>query len=189
MIDDNDFQDVYTESFSTNASTPYPFDLDGKKITFTPIDATTYQGNTDPVASFPTDPTGSTILANNGAAVVAMSSGSVQFGYWKITGLSVQPTVFGTTYPQIYVNTAGNVSFESGDTGGDSSPSQHFTNGRKRVSLFGNYMDLSKGGTVSYKVINTAGAQRVVVTYVNVPYLLHIVAGPQCGVGYGRTGT
>ena len=135
------------------------------------------------MAAFPTDPTGSTILANNGAAVVAMTSGSVCLGYWKLTGLTVQPTVFGTSYPQIYVNTAGNVSFESGDTSGDSSPSQHFTNGRKRVSLFGNYMDLSKGGTVSYKFITTAGAQRVVVTYQNVPDLLHTVAGPQCAAG------
>ncbi len=32
MIDDNDFQDVYTESFSTTASAPYPFDLDGKNV-------------------------------------------------------------------------------------------------------------------------------------------------------------
>ena len=31
MIDDNDFQDVYTETFSTNTSTPYPFDLEGKE--------------------------------------------------------------------------------------------------------------------------------------------------------------
>ena len=169
MIDDNDFQDVYTESFSSAAATLYPFDRDGKTVTFTPTSATSYQGNTDPASAFPTDPTGGTILVNNGAAVVPVTSGSVQFGYWQLTGLLVQPKMFGTTYSQIFVNTAGNVTFESGDTNGDSTPSQHFTSGRKRVSLSGNYMDLSKGGTISYKVITTPGVQRVVVTYVNVP--------------------
>ena len=39
MIDDNDFQEVYTEAFSSSTSTPYPFDLDGKKVTFTPLGA------------------------------------------------------------------------------------------------------------------------------------------------------
>ena len=170
MIDDNEFTDAYTESFSSTASTLYPFDLDGKKVTFTPLTSATYRGNTDAVSAFPTNPSGGTILATNGAPVVAVTgTGTLQFGFWQITGLAVQPKVFGTTYSQIFINTAGNVSFESGDTGGDSTPSSHFISGRKRVSVFGNYMDLSKGGTVSYRVISTPGAQRVVVTFANVP--------------------
>ncbi|OAI43146.1 hypothetical protein AYO41_02820 [Verrucomicrobia bacterium SCGC AG-212-E04] len=166
MIDDNDFTDNYTESFTTGT---YPFDLDGKRLTFTPLTGTTYQGNCDVALSYPTDPTGGTVLVNNGALVVPVTSGSIQFGYWQVTGLAAQPKVFGTTFSQIFINTAGNVSFESGDTGSDSTPSSHFTSGRRRVSLFGNYMDLTQGGKISYKVITTAGAQRVVVTYENVP--------------------
>ena len=169
MIDDNDFTDNYTESFSSGVSTPYPFDLDGKKLTFTPLTSATYQGNTDPANAFPTDPTGGTVLVNNGSLVVPVTSGSIQFGYWNITGLAVQPKLFGTTYSQIFINTAGNVSFESGDTNSDSTPASHFISGQKRVSLFGNYMDLTKGGKVSYQIINTAGAQRIVVTFENVP--------------------
>ncbi len=168
IIVDNPTVDVYTEAFSSGASAN-PFDLNGRKIIFTPLTATTYRGGCDPADAFPTDPTGGTNLATGNTAVVPLAGGNLDDGYWQITGLTVQPKIFGTSFPQIYVNTNGNISFESGDAGSDSSYTQHFTSGRKRVSLFGADLDPSKGGTVSYQVISTAGAQRVVVTFANVP--------------------
>ncbi len=167
-IIDNDTADLYTEAFASGANSN-PFDLNGRKVTFAPLTATTYRGASDPISAFPTDPAGGITLVANGVAAVPVTSGSLDDGFWQITGLPVLPTVFGTTFSQIFVNTNGNISFESGDSGSDSSPSQHFTSGRRRVSLFGADLDPGVGGTVSYKVIATAGAQRVVVTFANVP--------------------
>ena len=167
-IIDNDSVDVYTEAFTAGASAN-PFDLNGRRITFTPLSATTYRGNCDPAGAFPTDPTGGINLATGNVAVVPITGGSLDDGYWQITGLTVLPKIFGTSFPQIYVNTNGNISFESGDAGSDSTYTQHFISGRKRVSLFGLDLDPSKGGTVSYKIISTVGAERVVVTFANVP--------------------
>ncbi len=168
VIVDNDSTDLYTEAF-VSGSSPNPFDLNGRKLTFTPTSATAYRGICDAAAAFPTDPTGGTVLATNNAAVVGVTSGTLDDGYWQLTGLAAQPTIFGTVYPTIYVNTNGNVSFGSGDAGTDSYTFQHFVSGRKRVSLFGQDLDATKGGTISYNVVTTAGQQRVVVTFANVP--------------------
>ncbi len=166
-IADNDAPDVYTETFASGATTLRPFDLNNRRLTFTPTSAAAYAGASDPALGFPVDPAGGTVLAAGGAATVALTSGTLTGGSWRVSGLSVSPKLFGQAFSQIYVNTSGNVTFESGDNGSDSAPSLHFTSGRRRVSLFGASLDLSKGGTISYRVVS--GPPRVVVTFANVP--------------------
>lgn len=167
VIADDDAADAYTETFAGAATTLRPFDLNGRRLTFTPTSATAYSATNDPAAAFPVNPVNGTVLATAGAASVALTSGSLTGGYWQLTGLTTQPKIFGQTFSTIFVNTNGNVSFGSGDSGAPSGTSTHFVNGRRRVTLFGAFFDLRRGGTVSWQTASSPA--RVVITYQNVP--------------------
>jgi hypothetical protein len=116
-----------------------------------------YAACAEPITELPTDPTGGTPLAfypggNDGYATVALDDGAVV-------------SLYGISYDTFYVGSNGYITFDSGDTSASESLSRHFD--QPRISALFDDLDLSAGGTVSWKQCG----DWVAVTYEGVPEL------------------
>ncbi len=139
--------DYFTEMFTTNN------DLSGLALTLTTngsIDF--YAACLTPIASFPTDPAGST-------PVVLTDDSSVQVNL--LGGAAVQ--LYGENYTNLFIGSNGYLTFGAGDTTYTESMAAHFN--RPRVSALFKDLNPATAGSVSW----TQLADRVVVTYQGVP--------------------
>lgn len=142
--------DYLTESFDAADN-----DLDNTAFAFTPNPGVPsyYQVCRQEAASFPTDPTGGTVLSlgDDSNALVTLSSGkTVQF--------------FGTDYSSFYVGSNGYITFGQGDNSNSRALSSHFE--MRRIS--GLRLDLdpaASGARISWRQLS----DRVAVTFENVP--------------------
>jgi len=140
--------DYFTQLFNSGSNnTAY------HSFSFTPNGTGGYSNATcDAIASFPTNPTGGTKLAEGDDSSVAVT----------LTG-SASVKLYGTAYTTFYVGSNGYITFGSSDTTYDTSLDAHFSIPR----ISGLFRDLNPGisGTVSWKQLT----DRVAVTYQKVP--------------------
>ena len=121
-------------------------------FTFTPDGSANYYNvHCDPVSSFPSNPSGGTLLSltDDSSVLVPLSGTTVSF--------------YGTTYSGFYVGSNGYITFGSSDTSYSPSLTTHFK--KPRISAL--FLDLNPGtsGTISWRQLT----DRAVVTYQNVP--------------------
>ena len=154
------FTTMSVPTYFTEVFAGETFDLQNKRIEFTPIAGGHYYSMCVSSASaLPTDPTGGTdvtsVVGNDSYAIVAPSQ-SVAF--------------YRADYTNFFVNANGNITFGQADSTYNETLATHFA--KKRIA--GVFDDLKPhvGGTVSWKET----ADRVAVTFDSVP-------------GYGFTGT
>ncbi|MCE5228582.1 S8 family serine peptidase [bacterium] len=134
--------DWFTELFDAADN-----DLDNHKLTLTPGSAVnTYTAASEAAASFPTDPTGGTMLS--------LSDDS--YAYCSLTD-GKQILLYGTAYSGFYVGSNGYITFGSGD----SSYGESFTNHFAKPRIAGHYDDLSPASNVSWRQLT----DRAVVTW------------------------
>jgi hypothetical protein len=162
-IADDDAADHLTEFFTTDK----PFDLAGRRLTFTPLAGGGYRGSLDSINAFTSDPAQGTPLIKNGIAHVPVHDGDLDDGYWLI---DAAPCIFGTVHDRLYVGTNGSITFGSGDTSPTGTLPGQFSTGQPRISAYWRDLDPRGGGEISYQLISTAGAQRTVITWHNVPF-------------------
>jgi hypothetical protein len=164
-IADNDAPDYFSELFTAAK----PFDLAGRRLTLTPLNIGGYRANIDAASAFTTRSDGAIPLVANGAAQRPVNGGDLDDGYWRINAAAASPRVFDVSYDQLYIGTNGFVTFGSGDvTSAGSLPAQ-FQNGQPRISAYWRDLDPTAGGQISYLSVTTPGAERLVVTWQNVP--------------------
>jgi hypothetical protein len=163
---DNDAPDHLAEFFTTAK----PFDLAGRRLTFTPLTTGGYRGSLDPASAFTTSTAGALTLIQNGSAQVPVNTGDLDDGYWKINTTSTTPVLFGVTYAQLYIGTNGFITFAAGDTASTGSLPAQFHLGHPRISAFWRDLDPSSGGQISCQLIATPGAERTAITWENVPF-------------------
>jgi hypothetical protein len=141
-----DIPDFFTEQFESDN------DLDLHRLTFQPNGSVDfYAGCQDPIASFPTDPAGGTVLtlSDDGNALVTLSGASV--------------SLYGTSYDSFYVGANGYITFTASDGDYSETLADHFD--LPRVSALFDDLNPSSGGTVSWLQL----ADRAVVTWEGVP--------------------
>lgn len=150
-IRDDDREDSLTEEFTAD-----DLDLNGKKLTFV-WGGSKYAAYCNPVAAFPTDPSGGTTvtLTDDAFQEVFLPAGRIA-------------RFCGTNYTNLFINSNGNISFVSGDSGIPQTAALHYA--RRRVAGLSYDLDPARGGTISYRVIATAGQERTVVTYKDVKH-------------------
>lgn len=140
-------RDYFTEQFtSTNTA-----DLAGYSLTFIPDGRSNYSACLNAIVALPTDPASATkvTLADDASSTLTLSDCSV--------------ALFGKSYTKLYINSNGNITFNSGDTTFSPAYADHFS--QPRVSLFFRDLNPATAGTVSQKT----WSNRVVVTFLNVP--------------------
>lgn len=140
--------DACTELFDGSSRV---FDLDGFSITFYPTENTNYSGCIQVATNLPVDPTAGTVisLSDDGSQWVDLGTLSIPF--------------FGVSRNGFYINSNGNITFDSGDTDYSESIADHFD--QERISAFFDDMNPSSGGTVYHQNLE----DRAVVTYYEVP--------------------
>jgi hypothetical protein len=141
-----DIPDFFTELFESDN------DLDFLRLTFQPDgSADFYEGCSDSIVSFPTDPAGGAALTltDDGNALVTLSDATV--------------TLYGTSYDSFYVGANGYITFTASDGDYDETLAEHFS--LPRVSALYDDLNPSSAGTVSWQQL----ADRAVVTWQSVP--------------------
>jgi subtilisin family serine protease len=145
-FDTEEVPDPFTEEFG-------PFDLSSLRVLFTPqVSLEAYQACTRPGnGSFPTDPTGGTVLP-------------LSDDDWELVSVGNGNTVklYGVAYGSIYVGSNGYITFGTGDTDYTESLEDHFDTPRISAN-FDDYNPAS-GGTVSYRRLS----DRLAVTWIGV---------------------
>ncbi len=142
-----DQADYFTEQFSGG------IDLDGLTVGFVPDGSGDYYDACSAAAAeFPTDPSGGTVIY----------PGEDGFVHVQLSGGETVP-LYGVSYEGFYVNSNGNITFNSGDSIWDETLAIHFS--QPRISGFFDDFSPQNGGTVSWKQL----ADRVAVTFENVP--------------------
>ncbi len=140
--------DYFTEQFTGGGDS---VDLDGYTLALIPDGGGSfYHACREPAAELPIDPAGGQTLSLGDDASQTVTPGQ-----------SVQ--LYGNAYSSFYVNSNGNITFESSDNTYSESLTDHFN--QPRVSPLFDDLNPSSGGTVSWK--QTADA--VAVTWEDVP--------------------
>lgn len=147
--------DYFTQAFDEDV------DLEGRSITFTPNGSLSYYGATqeEGITEFPTDPAGGLILDFSafGDPVRAVPLGGKTLPFYE------------GNFNSIYISSQGYVGM--GNPGAPAAtPQDHFDS--PQISLFP--MDATEGGQVSL----LQDAQKVIVTYENVPTQDQLKQGP-----------
>jgi hypothetical protein len=135
--------DFFTEQFSSGN------DTDFLRLAFTPNgSADFYEGCAVTIASFPTDPTGGTVLtlSDDSSAAVTLTGGNTV-------------SVYGVPYSTFYVGSNGYITFNSGSSDYTESLAEHFN--QPRISALYDDLNPASAGTVSWKELT----DRVVVSY------------------------
>ncbi len=141
-------RDYFTESFGTGQT----FDLGNRTLCYIPDGSANYYRLCGPTATaLPTDPSGGTVLTLS------------DDGNQPVT-LTTPVKLYGATYSTIYVNSNGNITFNSGDGTSSETLTAHFS--RARVAPLFNDFNPAAGGQVSVKKLT----DRVAVTWLNVPH-------------------
>jgi len=136
--------EYYTQVFASQTS-----DLANSMVQFTPREGGAgYSICHDNVTGLPVDATGATtlVLSDDGFAQVSLSGGAL-FPY------------FGSEYDRLFVNTNGNVTFQSGDSSYEATAGTHFS--APRISPCLTDLIPTTSGTVWYRQL----ANRLVVTW------------------------
>jgi hypothetical protein len=139
--------EFYTELYGSDN------DTDFLRFTFTPDgSADFYDGCTETIASFPSDPTGgnSLTISDDSFATVNLTGGTTLLHY-------------GVSYSTFYVGSNGYVTFDAGDSDQTESTADHFS--QPRISALFDDLNPATGGTVSWKQF----ADRIAVTFQGVP--------------------
>ncbi|MCA9310845.1 MAG: S8 family serine peptidase, partial [Phycisphaerales bacterium] len=114
-------------------------DLEGMSLTLTPSSSLDrYHGCTGPIAGFPTDPTGGTVLAVGDDSPVNVTLSA-----------SKTVTLFGTSYSNVWVSPNGYITLGASDTSRIETPATHF--GLARVAAVFDDLNPAFAGTVSWK--------------------------------------
>lgn len=160
-ISDNDTVDYYCQKFSSG-QLETTFDLSNRKLTLTPNGSPSgYATSVTTTNAFPSSTTGHAAISSR-----AVTSGSSDDGYWT-TNL---PSVFyGVTNNTLHIGSNGYITFDSGDTTTSASltNTSHFA--QRRIAGFFRDLNPGAGGTIYAGRVTTAGQQRTVITYTNVP--------------------
>ena len=147
-IDDNDRPDSFTEIFDQDDN-----DIQNQTLTFVPDGSTSfYAVCKTPAYSFPTDPSGGTILSltDDSYTPVHLAGGA-------------QIPLYGIRYGMLFIGSNGYVNFSFGDSSYQESLSRHFN--QPRISALFDDLNPSHGGKVSWKQL----ADKAVVTFQDVP--------------------
>jgi hypothetical protein len=140
--------DYFTEQFTGSSD---PFDLDYRCVRLYPDGSGDYYAICGyPISSLPTDPAGGTTLTLGDDNYVSVTP-------------SAPVKLYGTSYTRFYVNSNGNLTFNSGDSTYTESLTAHFA--QPRISALFDDLNPGAGGTVSWKQL----PDRVAVTFQNVP--------------------
>lgn len=140
--------DYFCEAFQSGSN-----DLSGLSFTFTPDNSlSAYNVCRTEITSYPTDPTGGTVLAMKDDNFVRV-----------VLSTSHRPMLYGTSSSIIYVGSNGYITFGSGDSSNDQSFQNFFS--RMRIAPLMSDLDPGTNGTVSWKELS----DRVAVTWDKVP--------------------
>ena len=139
--------DFFTEQFNGDN------DTDFLRLAFIPDGSSEfYSACNDAIATFPTDPTGGTVLSlsDDASVQVVLTAGATV-------------SIYGTSYSSFFVGSNGYVTFGSGDNDFNETLAEHF--GLPRVAALYDDLNPSSLGTVSWKQL----PDRAVVTWEGVP--------------------
>jgi len=147
-IDDNDRPDFFTEIFDQGDK-----DIQNQTLTFVPDGSRSfYVVCKNPAYSFPTDPSGGTVLSlmDDSYATVDRAGGR-------------EIPFFGVRYRTFFVGSNGYVTFSSGDNSYQESLSRHFN--QPRISALFDDLNPFHGGKISWREL----ADRMAITFEDVP--------------------